>query len=109
MIRPIYTMFLALLVALFVGLGIDAFYPGPEPLRPALRPVKLGIEPGGFSRQLDLYFVFIGHLIFGLSPHPVFSDGLRGRLFFFDFGFGPSHAEEVEPLAGGKIGGREAK
>ena len=30
MIKPIYTLFLALLVALFMGLGIDAFYPAPE-------------------------------------------------------------------------------
>lgn len=29
-IKLIYTLFLALLVVLFVGLGIDAFYPGPE-------------------------------------------------------------------------------
>ena len=29
-IKIIYTFFLALLIALFVGLGIDAFYPGPE-------------------------------------------------------------------------------
>ena len=29
-IKIIYTLFLALLVALFVGLGIDAFYPGPK-------------------------------------------------------------------------------
>lgn len=29
-IKLIYTLFLALLVALFVGLGIDAFYPGPK-------------------------------------------------------------------------------
>lgn len=29
-IKYIYTIFLALLVALFVGLGIDAFYPGPK-------------------------------------------------------------------------------
>jgi hypothetical protein len=28
-LKLIYTLFLALLVALFVGLGIDAFYPGP--------------------------------------------------------------------------------
>jgi len=28
-IKFIYTFFLALLIALFVGLGIDAFYPGP--------------------------------------------------------------------------------
>jgi len=29
-IKFIYTLFLALLIALFVGLGIDAFYPGPK-------------------------------------------------------------------------------
>lgn len=29
-LKLIYTVFLALLVALFVGLGIDAFYPGPK-------------------------------------------------------------------------------
>ncbi len=29
-IKLIYTLFLALLIALFVGLGIDAFYPGPK-------------------------------------------------------------------------------
>ncbi len=29
-IKFIYTIFLALLVALFVGLGIDTFYPGPD-------------------------------------------------------------------------------
>lgn len=29
-IKYIYTIFLALLVALFVGLGIDAYYPGPK-------------------------------------------------------------------------------
>jgi hypothetical protein len=28
-LKLVYTLFLALLVALFVGLGIDAFYPGP--------------------------------------------------------------------------------
>lgn len=31
-IKFIYTIFLAFLVALFVGLGIDAFYPGPKEL-----------------------------------------------------------------------------
>lgn len=30
-IKLIYTAFLGILVALFVGLGIDAFYVGPEP------------------------------------------------------------------------------
>jgi hypothetical protein len=29
-LKLIYTLFLALLVALFVGLGISAFYPGPK-------------------------------------------------------------------------------
>jgi hypothetical protein len=28
-LKLIYTLFLALMVALFVGLGVDAFYPGP--------------------------------------------------------------------------------
>ena len=42
-LKIIYTLFLALLVALFVGLGIDAFYPGPvmpeEPVHePSARP-----------------------------------------------------------------------
>lgn len=30
-IKLVYTIFLALLIALFVGLGIDTFYPSPEP------------------------------------------------------------------------------
>jgi hypothetical protein len=29
-LKLIYTLFLGLLVALFVGLGVDAFYPGPK-------------------------------------------------------------------------------
>jgi len=29
MIKPIYTLFLALIIALFVGLGISTFHPGP--------------------------------------------------------------------------------
>lgn len=45
-IKFIYTIFLALLVALFVGLGIDTFYPGPEtPKYPLeLDQVKQGCE-----------------------------------------------------------------
>ena len=30
MIKLVYTIFLSLLIALFVGFGIDTFYPGPE-------------------------------------------------------------------------------
>ena len=30
MIKPLYTLFLSLLIVLFVGLGISAFYPGPK-------------------------------------------------------------------------------
>jgi len=30
LIKFIYTLFLALLISLFVGLGIDTFYPGPK-------------------------------------------------------------------------------
>ena len=46
MIKPIYTIFLALLIALFVGLGIDTFYPGPKaPQYPIeLDQVKPGCE-----------------------------------------------------------------
>lgn len=46
MIKPLYTIFLALLIALFVGLGIDTFYPGPEaPQYPIeLDEVKAGCE-----------------------------------------------------------------
>jgi len=45
-IKFVYTIFIALLVALFVGLGIDAFYPGPEaPRYPTeLDQVKPGCE-----------------------------------------------------------------
>jgi len=46
LIKLIYTLFLALLVALFVGLGIDSFYPGPKaPTYPLeLEQVKVGCE-----------------------------------------------------------------
>lgn len=46
LIKFIYTLFLALLIALFVGLGIDTFYPGPkEPVYPIeLDQVKQGCE-----------------------------------------------------------------
>ncbi len=45
-IRLIYTFFLALLIAVFVGFGIDAFYPGPKaPQYPTeLDQVKSGCE-----------------------------------------------------------------
>jgi len=46
MIKPFYTLFLALLIALFIGLGIDTFYPGPKaPQYPIeLDEVKVGCE-----------------------------------------------------------------
>ena len=46
MIKPIYTIFLALLIALFIGLGIDTFYPGPKaPQYPIeLDEVRVGCE-----------------------------------------------------------------
>ncbi len=46
MIKFIYTLFLALLIALFVGLGVDTFYPGPEaPKYPLeLDQIKQGCE-----------------------------------------------------------------
>jgi len=40
-IKIIYTIFLGILLALFVGLGIDAFYPGP---REPEYPVELQVE-----------------------------------------------------------------
>ena len=45
-IKLVYTLFLALLIALFVGLGIDAFYPGPKaPVYPIeLDQIKSGCE-----------------------------------------------------------------
>ena len=45
-LKIIYTLFLGLLVALFIGLGIDAFYVGPiEPDYPSeLRVQKPGCE-----------------------------------------------------------------
>lgn len=48
-LKLIYTLFLGLLIALFVGLGIDAFYPGPEapdyPLAlEKAKPVECGLE-----------------------------------------------------------------
>lgn len=50
-IKFIYTIFLALLVALFVGLGISAFYPGPkEPLYP----IQLDAEKPGCEETAEL-------------------------------------------------------
>lgn len=44
MIKPLYTLFLSLLIVLFVGLGISAFYPGPKAPR---YPVELDqVKPG---------------------------------------------------------------
>jgi len=43
-IKFVYTIFLALLIALFVGLGISAFYPGPK--EPQF-PVELDAEKPG--------------------------------------------------------------
>ncbi len=47
----VYTVFLALLVALFVGLGISAFYPGPK--EPAM-PVALEAEKPGCEDTAEL-------------------------------------------------------
>jgi hypothetical protein len=50
-IKFVYTIFLALLVALFVGLGISAFYPGPK--EPAF-PVELQAEKPGCEDTEEL-------------------------------------------------------
>jgi len=50
-IKFVYTIFLALLIALFVGLGISAFYPGPkEPVYP----MALDAEKPGCEESQDL-------------------------------------------------------
>lgn len=50
-IKFVYTIFLALLVALFVGLGISAFYPAPkEPMYP----VELEAEKPGCEETQEL-------------------------------------------------------
>ena len=50
MIKPIYTIFLALLIALFVGLGIDTFYPGPEAPQ---YPVELDVVKEGCEETIE--------------------------------------------------------
>ena len=58
-LKLIYTLFLALLIASFVGLGIDAFYPGPkEPVYPSeLSVVKQpGCEETQQERDLRIGF-----------------------------------------------------
>jgi hypothetical protein len=50
-LKYIYTIFLALLVALFVGLGIDAFYPGPKAPE---SPVILETEKPGCEDTAEL-------------------------------------------------------
>lgn len=50
MIKPIYTIFLALLIALFVGLGIDTFYPGPESPQ---YPIELDEERVGCEKTVE--------------------------------------------------------
>lgn len=59
MIKFIYTIFLALLVALFVGLGIDAFYQGPEfpnyPLE--LNQIKQGCEQTAEEQAIEKDFI----------------------------------------------------
>ncbi|EKE16426.1 MAG: hypothetical protein ACD_11C00017G0016 [uncultured bacterium] len=46
LLKIIYTLFLALLVALFVGLGIDAFYPGPQAPEYPIALQETTIKPG---------------------------------------------------------------
>jgi hypothetical protein len=50
-LKYIYTIFLALLVALFVGLGIDAYYPGPKVPE---EPVILQTEKPGCEDTAEL-------------------------------------------------------
>lgn len=50
-IKYIYTLFLALLIALFVGLGITAFYPGPK--TPAY-PIELDASKPGCEESPEI-------------------------------------------------------
>jgi len=50
-IKFVYTIFLALLVALFVGLGISAFYPGPKEPQ---YPLDLNIDKPGCEETQEL-------------------------------------------------------
>ena len=50
-IKFVYTIFLALLVALFVGLGISAFYPAPKEPQ---YPVQLDAEKPGCEETQEL-------------------------------------------------------
>jgi hypothetical protein len=50
-IKFVYTIFLALLVALFVGLGISAFYPAPTAPQ---SPVELDAEKPGCEETIEL-------------------------------------------------------
>ena len=58
LIKSIYTLFLALLVALFVGLGIDSFYHNPEyPKYPSPAPIKqVGCEQNIEQQKIDETF-----------------------------------------------------
>ena len=42
MLRVLYTVFIALLVAAFVGFGISAFYPGPKA---PVSPIEIAVAP----------------------------------------------------------------
>lgn len=50
MIKPLYTLFLSLLIALFVGLGISAFYPGPTAPR---YPIELDQVKSGCEETIE--------------------------------------------------------
>lgn len=57
-IKFVYTIFLALLISLFVGLGISAFYPGPkEPVYP----VELNLDKPGCEETQELKNTRIKH------------------------------------------------
>jgi len=53
-IKIFYTLFLSLLVALFVGLGIDAFYPGPKA---PVYPVELDATRPGCEEPAELKII----------------------------------------------------
>lgn len=54
LIKSFYTLFLALLIALFIGLGIDSFYQSPKQPNYPVKPILVNKEGGLSEEQLIL-------------------------------------------------------
>jgi len=51
LIKSFYTLFLALLIALFIGLGIDSFYQSPKRPNYPVKSILIDKEEGGLSEE----------------------------------------------------------